>query len=114
MDQGTETKVAKQEPEEENWDVFYQMVKDRLLKDKITLDVIIGQMGEDEPFYGVCTWIRGYIREDMRIWQQIDRDKRAFQKRTEGFNAFLDKFQKWMDRYGPMLESERQQWEKIQ
>ena len=124
MDQGAEAKVMLPE---QNWEVAYQMIKDRLKKDEMWYDIKIheweredsqqfeqyGERESHEPILSTAKRLRDHVREFLQVWEQIDMEHRAVAKDRERVTAFLDKFQKWMDRYGPMLETEYAQLEKV-
>ncbi len=91
---------------------------------------------QDQPWVspGTISSVKGLVRELIRVWEELRTIRRRLiltekelkqlkqltDERLASFatNAkitdFLKKFQEWMDRYGPMLENEYQQWVKVQ
>ncbi len=123
--------------EEVEWETEYNKHHDQLLKSIGELEAVHRSARQDnergQPPWtspGVINWIKSLVQEDLKLWEdfrtirrrlisseklgnKLTDEKSASIATNAKFTEFLEKFQKWMDRYGPMLESEYLQWEKV-
>jgi len=122
MDEGTKTKKLMHTPEE--WAQTFRTVRERLLTERARLqahyDTKTQEAKEqDDPYYYEPT--RSFTKhlvtiydELLLVWDRTNAEREWLADRNRQMTEFLDKFQKWMDLYGPMLEAERKLREKIE